>query len=144
MSHTYVIVLRVTLHIARLRQRNSCHFVRQHSAPVSHTSRPAYLSHVTAANTSKVKPSHYRPGNALRFPGNWSSQISRQSAHEGGKVVSLTHRPPLTPPPPGNIPGTHFSQRLSRPQGHKCDRKDYVNEKFHWQRRESNPRPSGV
>jgi len=23
----------------------------------------------------------------------------------GGKVVSLTHRPPL---PPGNIPGTHF------------------------------------
>jgi hypothetical protein len=25
----------------------------------------------------------------------------RQSAHEGGKVVSPTHRPPL---PPGNIP----------------------------------------
>jgi hypothetical protein len=22
------------------------------------------------------------------------------------------------PPPPGNIPGTHFCQRLSRPQGH--------------------------
>ena len=33
------------------------------------------------------------------------SQISRQTAHEDGKVVSLTHRPPL---PPGNIPGTHF------------------------------------
>ena len=31
--------------------------------------------------------------------------ISRHLAHEGGKVVSLTHRPPL---PPGNIPGTHF------------------------------------
>jgi hypothetical protein len=29
----------------------------------------------------------------------------RQSAHEGGKFVSLTHRPPL---PPGNISGTHF------------------------------------
>jgi hypothetical protein len=29
----------------------------------------------------------------------------RQSAHEGGKVVSPTHQPPL---PPGNIPGTHF------------------------------------
>ena len=28
----------------------------------------------------------------------------RQSAHEGGKVVSPTDRPPL---PPGNIPGTH-------------------------------------
>jgi len=26
-------------------------------------------------------------------------------AHDGGKVVSLTHRPPL---PPGNAPGTHF------------------------------------
>jgi len=29
----------------------------------------------------------------------------RQSAHEGGKVVSPTHQPPL---PPGNISGTHF------------------------------------
>jgi hypothetical protein len=37
----------------------------------------------------------------------------RQSAHEGGKVVSPTHRPPLAP---GNIPGTHFWYRLSRPQ----------------------------
>jgi len=26
-------------------------------------------------------------------------------AQNGGKVVSLTHQPPL---PPGNIPGTHF------------------------------------
>ena len=27
------------------------------------------------------------------------------------------HRPPL---PPGNIPGTHFCQRLSQPQGHSA------------------------
>ena len=27
------------------------------------------------------------------------------AAQDGGKVVRLTHRPPL---PPGNIPGTHF------------------------------------
>jgi len=27
------------------------------------------------------------------------------TAQESGKVVSLTHRPPL---PPGNAPGTHF------------------------------------
>jgi len=35
----------------------------------------------------------------LRFPDNMST------AQDGGKVVSLTHRPPL---PPGNTPGTHF------------------------------------
>jgi len=27
------------------------------------------------------------------------------TVQDGGKVVSLMHRPPL---PPGNIPGTHF------------------------------------
>ena len=27
------------------------------------------------------------------------------TAQDGGKLVSLTHRPPL---PPGNAPGTHF------------------------------------
>jgi len=35
----------------------------------------------------------------LRFP------HSMATAQDGGKVVSLTHRPPL---PPGNTPGTHF------------------------------------
>jgi hypothetical protein len=44
--------------------------------------------------------------------------ICRQSAYEGGKVVSPTHQLPL---PPGDTPGTH--QRLSRPQGHSVSRR---------------------
>ena len=63
----------------------------------------------------RVKQSHYIPGQSPRVPGARGSQISRQSAHEGGKFVSPTHRPPL---PPENIPGTHFCWRLSSPQGH--------------------------
>ena len=35
----------------------------------------------------------------LRFPDYMTT------AQDGGKVVSLTHRPPL---PPGNAPGTHL------------------------------------
>jgi len=53
----------------------------------------------------KVKQSRYRPGvvpegsRMLRFPDVMTT------AQEGGKVVILTHRPPLTP---GNLPSTHF------------------------------------
>jgi hypothetical protein len=45
---------------------------------------------------AKVKQSHYRPRQAHKFPGGWSSQILRQSAHECGKVVSPKHRLPLS------------------------------------------------
>jgi hypothetical protein len=34
-----------------------------------------------------------------------ASTISRQSAHDGGKVVGCTHLPSLSP---GDMPGTHF------------------------------------
>ena len=69
-------------------------------------SRKLWLRYLIGpTNRKKVKQSHYRPEQAQRVPGGWGSQISRQSAHEGGRDVSLTHRPLLTP---GNIPGTHF------------------------------------
>ena len=41
----------------------------------------------------------------------------RDNGTGGGKFISLKHRPHL---PPGNSPGTHFSLRLSRPQGHSA------------------------
>jgi hypothetical protein len=52
----------------------------------------------------KGKAIHFRSGHALRIPEGRGSQISRHSAHEGGKVVTPTHRPPL----PQEYPGTHF------------------------------------
>ena len=81
--------------------------------------------------TIKLKQSLYRPGQALRVPGGWGSQISRQSAHEGGKVVSPMNRLPFKP--------SKYSWVLS-----VCSWVDPVNEKFQWHHRGSKPRPYGM
>ena len=48
----------------------------------------------------------------LRLPG-----FLKKSAHEGGKAVGLTHRPPS---PSENILGTQFCQRMSQPQNYSA------------------------
>jgi hypothetical protein len=67
-----------------------------HRVPFILTNLPDKRNNIqSAVRKVMVKQSHYRPWQALRIPEGWNSQILRQSAHEGGKVVSPTHRPPL-------------------------------------------------
>jgi hypothetical protein len=63
-----------------------------------------FILHSKTSNKGKSVPlqawSCPEGSRKLRFPD------FMKTAQDGGKVVSLTHRPPL---PPGNAPGTHFS-----------------------------------
>jgi len=70
--------------------------VRFHSLPQQLTNQSPYKIKSKAPITGLNGPEGSRK---LRFPDFMTT------AQDGGKDVSLTHRPPL---PPGNTPGTHF------------------------------------
>ena len=83
-----------------------------------------YLNTIFLKVKVKVKRSLYRPRQALRVPGGWGFQISWQSAHEGGMVVSPMYRLLPPPPPPEEIflvlisvRGCVDSRAITRPEG---------------------------
>jgi len=53
----------------------------------------------------KVKQSCYMSGMAQRVLRKLRFPDFMTTAQDGGKILGLTHRPPL---PPGNAPGTHL------------------------------------
>jgi len=72
----------------------SVYFNIRNTLPKSGTfllGHPVYIAGVN------VQQFHYRPGQALRVLGGSVSQISRQSSHEGDKVVKPIHWLPLLP-----------------------------------------------
>ena len=75
----------------------------------------------------------------LGFAGGWGCQISRQSPHEGGKVVSPKNWPPL---PSRRYSWYSFLLEAELTPGPKCGWKDYANKIFQWYHQESNPWPS--
>ena len=85
------------------------------------------MSRKNSNDTFSVPPMTYNVGKGKGVPLQaWSGpEDSRNlmfpdfmtTTQDGGKAVSLKHRPPL---PPRNKPGTHFCYRLSRPQGHSA------------------------
>jgi hypothetical protein len=74
---------------------------------IQHQNSRKYFHKLNRCCCTKVNQSLYIPAQAIRVPGSWGFQMSRQSAHEIGKLVRLTHWPSL-PSTSGCISGTHF------------------------------------
>ena len=90
---------------------------------------------MTLEGKKKLKQSLHRPGQTVRVPGGWSSQISRKLAHEGVKVVSPTYRPHL---PPTKYRWYLFLLEAETAPEPWRGKKNYATEKFQWHHWESN------
>ena len=105
-----------------------------------------YSKKVSNMNTcwktsGKVKSSLYSPNRPPGLQKTEAHKIFKHSTHEGGKVVSPRHRPPLPPPP---LPPGKILLQINSIPGLQCDRKDLVNEKCQIPHLKSNPRPFGL
>ena len=71
-------------------------------------------------------------------------RISRHLLHEGSKVVSRNHQPPLppTPPPPGDTPGTLLCSMLNRAKDNWATGKTMLMKNPSDTHRKSHQRPS--
>jgi hypothetical protein len=88
-----------------------------------------------SAQRKRERESGFQEVDAPRFQDNRNVKVVRLSEIRTGRFI-----PP--PPPERSHPWYSFLLEAEPTPGSQCGWKDYVNEKFQWQHRESKPRPS--